>query len=170
MPELTATTSFTLERLFPYPPARLWVAFTEPEWIERWLWGPGAVPLHTHVDLRRGGGYAFSITPADAGDWPGGCWEMLGHYVTVEPGRRLVFTMHWNAPVGYNSGEEGFQRLRDEIAYVDFASEEDGAACRVTLTHAGIPDDGVSAPEHERSVAVTWDLLAEVLEEGDAAR
>ena len=61
--------------------------------------------------------------------------------------------------MGYN--EPGMSPV-DEVVVAKFEAREDGALLR--YTHHGIPDDGVSAKEHERNVRITLDHLAKHLE------
>ena len=75
--------------------------------------------------------------------------------MAIDGPHRLVHTVHWDAPVGYN--EPGMHPI-DEVLIIEIEPHEDG--CRLRYTHLGIPDDGMSAAEHERSVRATLDVLA----------
>jgi hypothetical protein len=76
-----------------------------------------------------------------------------GIYLFIEPDKRLIHTVHWDASVGYNDSGKAL----DEVLVLDFIPDGDG--CMLKYLHMGIPDDGLSAPEHEKSVRVTLDFL-----------
>ncbi len=142
-------TSYTIERVFSATPDRIFRAFTSPADLQAWIWGDFGANATARVDLRVGG--TFEVT-ADLGrEGRGG---MRGMYLVVEPARRLTHTLHWDASVGYNG--PGMDPL-DEVVVVDFLP--DAAGCRVRYVHLGIPDDGRSAPGHEKAVRGTFDAL-----------
>ena len=132
-------TSYTIERDYPVPADRLFQAFVDPKDLEVWVWAGPKPDLVATVDLRVGGTYAIT--------------GFRGIVVDVVPHRRLVHTVHWDADVGYES--------IDEVLVIDV--EEAGEGCRLRYTHLGIPDDGQSAAEHERSVRITLDYLEKYL-------
>ncbi len=141
--------SYTIERRFTVAPDRLFRAFTVPAELEAWVWGEYGIAVRAVADLRVNG--TFDIT-ADLGrEGRGG---MRGVYLQIEPGRRLVHTLHWDAPVGYNG--PGMNPL-DEVVVVDVLPDGDGSLLR--YHHLGIPDDGASCAAHERAVRGTLDLL-----------
>ena len=106
-------------------------------------------------------------TDAKPGDdsWPGNRWGMAGIYALIDPNRRLVYTVHWDAPAGYNQIEDGSPVL-DEVLVVDFTDTAEGTL--VDMRHVGIPDDGVSAIEHGTGLDATFDDLARLVEDVDA--
>jgi uncharacterized protein YndB with AHSA1/START domain len=138
--------SYRIERRFAVPPERLFRAFTDPEELAGWVYGADARGLVAEVDPRSGGALRLSKDGASL---------MRGLFVDVCPPSRIVHTVHWDADVGYNrSGEDPV----DELVVVEIAA--DPAGSRLAYLHAGIPDDGESAREHERSVRATLDDLA----------
>ena len=145
-------TQYTIERNYPVSPDRLFAGFTEPELLKQWVWGPGAKDVQVARDLQINGTFNISM---DGGDTR---WAMRGMYLVIEPTKKLIHTLHWDADVGYNG--EGMNPL-DEVIVVNTAPDGEGSA--LEYIHMGIPDDGQSAPEHERSVRVTLDLLEKVL-------
>ncbi len=150
-------TSYTIERAYPVSPDRLFQAFTDPDDLRIWVWGNEGRNVEAAVDLHPGG--RLSVTTE--ADWPGWPHPRAGYRgVVVEalPGKRLVHTVHWDAPVGYNA--EGMDPV-DEVLVIDIAAHADGSLLR--YTHLGIPDDGQSAAEHERSVRITLDFLEQHL-------
>jgi len=146
---------FTLERVLDAPVERVWRAWTDPEEFAGWIWaGMGQDPW-AEVDLRVGGAYR-AYTRYPGGRHGGEGWSgMCGLYVEVQPERRLVMTVHWDADVGYNRPDA---LTLDEILLVDL--EPEGERTRLTLSHLGIPDDGKSALAHQQGVATSLDLLA----------
>ena len=148
-------------REFAAAPERLYRAFTDPAEAAAWMWGPNVPNPSAEMDLRVGGRYRVSRDAPDGDDsgWPSDRWAFSGVFVELDPPRKIVYTLHWEGPVGYNqTGDEVF----DEAVIVTL--EPDEAGTLLVFDHIGIPDDGVSAAEHGRSVAVTFDTLAELVE------
>ena len=104
------------------------------------------------------GGRLHIVADAEYPDWPQKEVAMRGMVLFVIPNEKLVHTLHWDAPVGYNA--EGLDPI-DEVIAVNF--EADGDGCRMRYTHQGIPDDGQSVVHHERSVRATFDILERIL-------
>ena len=153
-------TEVRIERVFAAPPARVYRAWTEPEQMSRWMWASLGKDVWTERDLRVGGAYRV-YTRFAGGRHQGEGWSgMCGLYVEVEPDRKLVYTLHWDADVGYNQGE---QLAVDEVVSVTFTPE--GDAARIVMRHLGIPDDGVSAPTHRAGIDECLDMLAALLTE-----
>jgi len=146
-------TSYTIERTFTVAPERLFRAFVDPEDLKVWVWGAGARGVEADLDVRPGGRLCVT-TEVEGPDGKTNRFGWRGVVLEVDPGRRLVHTLHWDAPVGYN--EPGMNPV-DEAILAEFLPDEQG--CRLRYTHLGIPDDGQSAAEHERSVRVTFDDL-----------
>ncbi len=145
---------------FGAPPDVLYRAFTDPTEAARWMWGAGAPNVVADMDVRVGGRYRITrdAPPDDDSGWPSDSWAMAGVFVEIDPARRLVYTLHWAGPVGYN--QDGSEVL-DEAAVVTFDPIDGGT--RVRYEHIGIPDDGISAPEHGKAVDATLADLAALL-------
>ena len=146
-----ALVSYSIDRSFPFPPMRLYRAFTEPSDLAAWVWGQQAKDVRARVDARVGG--AVEVTTAGARPED----PRLGYrgvFADVVPGRRLVHTVHWDADMGYNA--PGMNSV-DEVMVVEI--EPAPAGSRLRFSHHGIPDGG-AASEHERSVRATLDDLA----------
>lgn len=135
-------------------------AFTDPEKAAGWMWGGLGSNPRAEIDLRVGGHYRIAIKPpkGQAG-WVDGEDAMSGVYVEVDPPKRLVYTLHWEADVGYNRNGAD---VSDEVIIVDLSSVDEGT--KLNFRHLGIPNDGVSAAEHGRAAEAMFDLLAEVLD------
>ena len=154
-------TQVLVSRRLRAPVERVYRAFTDPVDMAGWMWGPLSANTLAEVDLRVGGRYSVYVDATPGSDaWPGDRWGMAGVYAVIEPNERLVYTIHWDAPVGYNQEPAG--RVLDEVLIVDFAPIPEGT--RVEMRHVGIPDDGVSALEHGKGLAATFDDLARLVE------
>ena len=146
---------------FDHPPEMLFAAFTEPLLASRWMWaGLGSQP-YAEIDLRVGGRYRIAVA-ADPDDdsWPGNERAMRGVYLQIEPNRRLVYTLHWDADVGYN---RPCLESIDEAVIVDIIALDTG--CLLTFTHVGLPGDAMSAEAHAEGIQAGLDMLAALLEE-----
>lgn len=143
-------------RRFAASPARLWRAFTDPVEMARWMWGGYMDNCVAEVDLRVGGGYrVYADSNATEHGWGTNRIGRLGIYIDIVPNVRLVYTLHWDAPVGYNQ-RDGV--VTDEVMVIGFAA--DGGGTLVEIRHLGIADDGVSAIEHGRGLGEELDTLA----------
>ena len=147
-------------RRFSAPGSRLWRAFTEPGDMAAWMWAGHAKNCSAESDLRVGGRYSvYTDSNATAAGWPRDRIGRLGIYVEIVPEQRLVYTLHWDAPVGYNQADDV---TGDEAMLVTF--RPDGAGTFVELRHVGIPDDGISAAEHGKALAAEFEYLARLVE------
>ena len=149
------------KRTFDVPAARVFRAWTDPAELATWAWGSLGRDVTAEVDARVGGSYRIQTSVDDAQGWPHTDWAMRGTYVEVEPDRRLVYTLQWDAPVGYNQGD---QRVPDEIVAVDL-TEEDGKT-HVAVRHFGMPadPDGISATAHGKALVEVLAYLARTLD------
>lgn len=157
----------SLERVFAAPVERVYEAWTQPESLSAWVWGSLGEQVESSVDLRVGGLYSSYTrregrqegwTSQAGGEAAAGCYGMAGLYVEIVPNRRLVYTLHWDSPMGYNQMD---QLIVDEVVIVDF--EPEGEGTRMRFQQLGIPDDGVSAPTHATGIEETFDYLERLL-------
>jgi uncharacterized protein YndB with AHSA1/START domain len=155
-------TQVRVTRAFDAPVARVWRAFTEPVELAAWFWGGHTRDAIAEVDLRVGGRYSvYTDGGGTAAGWPRDRVGVLGIYADIVPESRLVYTVHWDAPVGYN--QRGGLVL-DEVVIVSM--QEAAGATTVVMLHTGIPDDGVSAVEHGKGIGDEFDWLARLVEPG----
>jgi len=96
---------------------------------------------------------------ATAAGWLSDRVGRLGVYVEIVPERRLVYTLHWDAPVGYNQGPEV---VGDEAFLVGFAAAGEGTM--VKIEHVGIPADTGANIEHGTGLADELEQLALLVE------
>ena len=136
-------------------------AFTHAEQMAAWMWGASNVGTGAESSATIGGHYiVWMARPKDAPEWPGwgDRYAVTGVFGELERPTRIVYTVRWHADVGYITGPVPPQ---DEIVTVTIDPTADG--CFITMIHAGLPADDVSASEHGRSIDSTLDDLATLL-------
>ena len=111
------------------------------------------------ADVRVGGRYeVYTDAQSDDTGWPSDRWGFAGYYVEVVPSERLVYTIHWDGPVGYNQTGD---LVLDEAVIVDLTERD--SATEVVMWHVGIPADGISAPTHAAGIEQMFDYLEQVV-------
>ncbi len=136
---------------FDAPVERVFRAWSDPRDLERWAWGSLGHEVRAEVDLRVGGSFRIETTQ------PGkDTSSFSGIYEEVVPGRRLVYTLHWDVPMGYDAP--------DERVTVDFADR--GAQTDVTFLHEGVPEQ-IARDTHETGWADTFGALDRHLRGGE---
>lgn len=143
----------------PAPPPRVFAALTEPADINAWMWGNLGPDPQAEVDLRPGGLFDISIRQKPLDDPDDARFSMRGVYVEVDPPRRLVYSLRWFAPVGYNEGDG--EPPFDEIVVIDL-EPTDTNETTMHYRHFGVPDPA-AAREHDKAIRFTFDLLAKHL-------
>ena len=153
-------TEVKIERTFEAPASRVYKAWTDPEMMCRWMWASLSNDVWAESDLRVGGAYRV-YSKVDGGRHQGEGWSgMCGLFVEIVPDRKLVYTLHWDADVCYNSPD---QMTLDEVVSVTFTP--DGQRTHMAFSHMGIPDDDVSAATHRAGIDQSFDMLAAMLAE-----
>jgi uncharacterized protein YndB with AHSA1/START domain len=136
--------SFTLERDYPAPPARVFGAWSDPEAKAQWF-GANDFELDFRVggrELNRGGPDGGPVFTYDA------------LYQDIVDGERIVYTY-------YMLMDD--TRISVSVATVEFAPSGDGT--RLTYTEQGAFLDGHDTAEQRQSGTGTlFDKLGEVLE------
>ena len=158
--EVDANGRLRITRWFPVGPDRVFRAFVDPGEVARWMWAELGSSPRAEIDLEVGGRYRIAIDPPEGEPgWDGRAdIAMSGVYVEIAPPHRLVYTLHWEADVGYNP--PGTQ-TSDEVVIVDLTGERDGTS--MVYQHLGIRDDGVSAVEHGKGTDAAFDVLERLL-------
>ena len=141
-------TPVRIVRDFAAPASRVFAAWTDPQQLGRWAWGSLGRDCTAEIDLRVGGRYRVTTSR------PEGELAFSGTYIEVKPDERLVYTLHWEAPMGYD--------VREETVTVEFVDTALGS--EVIFVH-----DGVELPEarreHAKGWADTFDSLKRLLAE-----
>jgi uncharacterized protein YndB with AHSA1/START domain len=145
--------TFTLERTYEQPPARVWSAFADAEVKKRWFGGPEFTDVEFVEDFRIGG------TAVNNGRGPDGLMsEFRATYTDIVEHERIVYT--------YDMWLDG-SHASTSITTVTF--EPAGASTLLTFTEQGVHLDGVHGPGPEaaagREHGTGWllDRIAEAL-------
>ena len=140
----------TFCRWFDAPKEVVFSAWTNPDHMKHWLHpGPDWSNPVIEVDLRVGGRYRLGFQHQDK---PGVVF-VVGRFLTVEHGQRLVYTWSWEAPDPHAGVET--------LVTVTFATVETGT--EVSLTHERFPDREVR-DRHSDGWAETLVCLTSYLE------
>ncbi|MHC4099616.1 MAG: SRPBCC family protein [Planctomycetota bacterium] len=86
---------------FEAPAHRLFEAWSDADQYRRWAWGQLGSGTEATVECRVGGQYRVSTKRPD-----GGAWSFWGEFLECVPNERLVYTVNWTAPMGYESSGE----------------------------------------------------------------
>ena len=138
--------TFSLERRYPVPPARVFAAWAEPAVKASWF---AAGPNSGHeLDFRIGGREV-----AHGGPEGGPLMTFESLYRDIVPDQRIVYTSTLSA---------GDEIWTVSLTSVEFASAEDGT--RLVLTEQGAFLDGREEPAwREQGTADQLEALAKVL-------
>jgi uncharacterized protein YndB with AHSA1/START domain len=139
-----------LERRLRAPPERVFAAWRDPRDLEQWAWGTIGRDCRAAADFRVGGALSVSTLRKD-----GARWTMSGVYVEIVPARRIVHTLAWDAPMGYEPA--------DERITAEFVPTDGGTS--LVFQH-----DGALSPESFATHREGWEdvlaALARVVESG----
>ncbi|TAL01635.1 MAG: ATPase [Rhodospirillaceae bacterium] len=141
--------NFTIERVYPQAPARVFAAWSNPEVKARWFIGPPPWKLVERAhDFRIGGEELCHGRFSEAGTVTHGCGAALhggdtifrARYSDIQPDARIVFTydMSWNGAhrstsiVGVEILAEGKGTRLIFTEHVVFLDGEDGTESRRT--------------------------------------
>ena len=144
--------SFTIERIFDAPPARVFQCFAEAETKKRWAchedW------RMTEFDFRPGG------REVSSGGEPGGpVYDFNGRYQDIVPGERIVFA--------FEMRRDG---VRFSISVGTIQFEPHARGTRLLFSEQGVFLDGYEDPaQRESGSGVGLDNLAEMLRREAAA-
>jgi uncharacterized protein YndB with AHSA1/START domain len=136
-------TSVRLERHFEAPVKQVFRAWSHPQALGSWIWGSLSVNVESAVDFRPGGSFRVSTARPD-----GGRWAVSGSYVEIVPNQRIIHTLEWDAPMGYESlGEK-----------VSIELEERDGGTTLRFDHEGVSGQE-ARDEHARGWGNALDAL-----------
>ena len=127
----------TVTRIFQAPRALVYQAWADPAHLSQWLNPKDITCRSVSADLKVGGQYRITM---DCGK---GDHIAFGEYLEIIPNERLRFTWHWD-----------HYAMPDSVITLTF--EAVGTATRLTLVHAGLPDQE-DVVEHSQG----WNMLLE---------
>jgi len=142
--------TFTLEREFAFPPARVFAAWAEREAKDRWFGGPSGQwrPLERHMEFRVGG------SERARGQWTGGrVSDFQAQYHDIVQDRRIVYSysMHIDD-----------MKISVSLATIEF--EPAGRGTKLILTEQGAFLDGYDdAGSRQRGTGGLMDALEKSL-------
>jgi uncharacterized protein YndB with AHSA1/START domain len=134
MPERSAVHStFTIERTFDRPPARVFAAWADPNLKSRWFGGgTDDAPMGLDMDFRVGGLETDRSEPGAAAS------GYEARYHEIVPDERIVFT--------YDLSLDG-SLVSVSLATVELRPADGGAGTQLTYTEHGAFLDGLDDPE-----------------------
>jgi uncharacterized protein YndB with AHSA1/START domain len=125
----------TAETEIDAPPAKVWVALTDPEQIKQYMFGS-----QVETDWKQGSPIVWK------GEYEGKKYEDKGEIVEIEPERRLKMT-HFSPLSGQEDRPENYHSLVYEL-------EESRGGTHVSLSQDNNPDE--EAAEHSRA---NWEKM-----------
>jgi uncharacterized protein YndB with AHSA1/START domain len=137
---------------FEAPAHRLFEAWSQADQYRRWAWGQLGSGTEATVECRVGGQYRVSTKRPD-----GGAWSFWGEFLECVPNERLVYTVNWDAPMGYE--------CRGEAVEVVFRPSDRGT--EIEFVHKGVPTQE-ARDEHRKGWADTLQSLSKMLAGRDA--
>jgi uncharacterized protein YndB with AHSA1/START domain len=149
------TTSVRIYKDFEAPVERVFEAWTRPELFKKWVWGSLGEGTTAEVDPRPGGKYRVTTKKSGDEDWSKPECALYGAYMEFAPNKRLVFSLNWDAPMGYEGTHE---KVTVEFSGLGNTSD-------FWFVHDGVPDDGHSAEAHEKGWRETFGYLERLLKE-----
>ncbi len=143
--------SFTIERVFDAPPARVFKAFADPKSKAKWFAGPpGWVELQREMDFRVGG------TEIAHGRFPDGHEsKFVARYHEIVPGERIIYDYDMYARGHFMSislatieltpqGNKTAMRFTEQAVFIDgedgLASRKEGTEFILGQLAANLPD------------------------------
>jgi len=147
--------TFTIERTYAAPAARVFAAWADPATKRRWFGGPDEGETNLQLDFRIDGRETQSGKGPD-----GGTYSYAARYQDIVPDERIVYTyeMHLNDT-----------RISVSLGSVELKPEKQGGT-RLIYTEQGAFLDGLDKPaDREHGTRELFDQLAVVVEEGAAA-
>jgi uncharacterized protein YndB with AHSA1/START domain len=117
------------------PPSRVWKALTDPDEIEKYMFGS-----HVVTDWKPGGSIVWK------GEYEGKAYEDKGEILEVVPERRLKMT-HFSSLSGMDDVPENYHTLTYEL------EGQNGT------THVSLSQDNNSSPEAAEHSRANWEKM-----------
>ena len=135
MPERSVVHStFTIERTYDRPPARVFAAWADPSLKSRWFGGgTDDAPIGLDMDFRVGG---LETDRSEPGADPSSGYK--ARYHDIVPDERIVFTYDLSL---------GGSLVSVSLATVEFHAGDGGTGTQLTYTEHGAFFDGLDDPE-----------------------
>ena len=153
MPERSVVHStFTTERTYDWPPARVFAAWADPSLKSRWFGGgTDDAPIGLDMDFRVGG---LETDRSEPGADPSSGYK--ARYHDIVPDERIVFTYDLSL---------GGSLVSVSLATVEFHAGDGGTGTQLTYTEHGAFFDGLDDPElRKNGTAEILDELGHWLE------
>ena len=132
--------SFTVERTYPVPPARVFAAWADPKLKSKWFGDPGAAENPSSIFDFREGGREYS-----EGSGPNGqSYTFDVSYKDIVPDNRIIYA--------YEMSLDG-QRISVSVATVEFKPKDDGT--QMIVHEMGAFLDGLDKNE-DRKAGTEW--------------
>jgi uncharacterized protein YndB with AHSA1/START domain len=126
--------SLEVKRVIKAPRDRVYAAWTDPAQLRTWFGPEGVRTRDLAADVRVGGKYRWDVINSEGEEM-----TVRGEYRELEPGRKIVFTWHWD-------DDEAWENHLS-IVTVELADAEGGTLLR--LTHEKLPNEGSRDRHHE---------------------
>ncbi len=138
-----------ISRVFNAPRQRVWVAWTSPEHLRRWMLGPGGWTMPVcEVDLRPGGAWHFGWCHENGSEM-----AMRGSYREIAMPERLVSTESWGGD------------WPETINTLAFQEEEGQTTVTQTILYPSMEArDAALGTGMKQGVALSFDRLSEYLQ------
>lgn len=142
----TATTDrVVIERTFEAPPQVIWRMWTDAEHFRSWYGPDGATIPVVEMDVRVGGRRLLCMQ-FETPDGTRTMW-FTGEYLEVVENERLVYTDSMSDEHGnvVSARDLGMPEGHLDVTQVAVALEDVGGHTKMTMTHAGVPQDSPGA-------------------------
>lgn len=139
-------------RVIAAAPGAIYDAFLDPETLMKWLPPGGMTGRVLEFEPREGGRYCIELTYTGEGKGKTGNRTDVtrGRFLTLEPGRRIV----WSAD--FDSDDPSFAGTM----IMNWLFEPHGQGCRVTIIAEDVPT-GISQADHDAGLNASLTNLAE---------
>lgn len=133
---------------FEAPAHRLFEAWSDARRFGRWAWGQLGSNTEATVDCGVGGKYRVTTKRPNGAEW-----SFWGEYLECVPNERLVYTVNWDAPMGYECHGET----------VEVVFRRRGGGTEIEFVHKGVPTQE-AREGHRQGWVDTLETLSRLLE------